>query len=117
MKHRDYTIIKKIISEIDVAFSLLGEMSLEEFQSDEKTKRAVCMTVINIGELVKNITDESRDKYKKLPWKVAAGFRDVAAHKYQTLQMGDVYSTVKDDFPVFSDQLKEIIANEIDEFV
>ena len=117
MKHRDYTIIKKIISEIDVAFSLLGEMSLEEFQSDEKTKRAVCMTVINIGELVKNITDESRDKYKKLPWKVAAGFRDVAAHKYQTLQMGGVYSTVKDDFPVFSDQLKEIIANEIDEFV
>ena len=117
MKHRDYTIIKKIISEIDVAFSLLGDMSLDEFQSDEKTKRAVCMTVINIGELVKNITDESRDKYKKLPWRVAAGFRDVAAHKYQTLQMGDVYSTVKDDFPVFSDQLKEIITNEIDEFV
>ncbi len=117
MKHRDYTIIKKIISEIDVAFSLLGDMSLDEFQSDEKTKRAVCMTVINIGELVKNITDESRDKYKKLPWRVAAGFRDVAAHKYQTLQMGDVYSTVKEDFPVFSDQLKEIITNEIDEFV
>ena len=117
MKHRDYTIIKKIISEIDVAFSLLGDMSLDEFQSDEKTKRAVCMTVINIGELVKNITDESRDKYKKLPWRVAAGFRDVAAHKYQTLQMGDVHSTVKEDFPVFSDQLKEIITNEIDEFV
>ena len=117
MKHRDYTIIKKIISEIDVAFSLLGDMSLDEFQSDEKTKRAVCMTVINIGELVKNITDESRDKYKKLPWRVAAGFRDVAAHKYQTLQMGDVYSTVKEDFPFFSDQLKEIITNEIDEFV
>lgn len=117
MKHRDYTIVKKIVSEIDMADSLLGDMTLDEFQADEKTKRAVCMTVINIGELVKNVTDDTRDKYKNLPWKVAAGFRDVAAHKYQTLQMGDVYSTIKDDFPEFKKKLKDILDNETDEFV
>ncbi len=117
MKHRDYTIIKKIISEIDITSTLLGDMILEDFESDEKTKRAVCMTVINIGELVKNITDDTREKYNQLPWKVAAGFRDVAAHKYQTLQMGDVFSTVKDDFPEFRIQLKKILDNEEDEFV
>ena len=117
MKHRDYTIIKKIISEIDMASDLLGDMILQDFESDEKTKRAVCMTVINIGELVKNITDDTREKYKQLPWKVAAGFRDVAAHKYQTLQMGDVFSTVKDDFPIFRNQLKMILDEETDEFL
>ncbi len=117
MKHRDYTIIKKIVSEIDMANDLLGDMILEAFEGDEKTKRAVCMTVINIGELVKNITDETRDKYKELPWKVAAGFRDIAAHKYQTLQMGDVFNTLKEDFPSFRDQLQHIIDTETDEFV
>ncbi len=51
------------------------------------------MTVINIGELVKNITDETRKKYTKIPWKAIAGIRDIAAHKYQTLRMEDVYYT------------------------
>lgn len=44
-----------------------------------------------------------------------AGFRDIAAHKYQTLKMEDVYLTVKNDFPVFQAQLSEILAHETDE--
>ena len=115
MKHRDYIVVKKIVEEIDTASSLMGDETVEQFQNDEKTKRAICMTVINVGELVKTITDDTRLKYKELPWKVAAGFRDIAAHKYQTLNMGDVYKTVKDDFPIFRKQLTEILENEEDE--
>lgn len=72
--------------------------SLEEFENDEMLKRAVCMTVINIGELVKNVSDETRKNNRQIPWKAAAGFRDIAAHKYQTLKMRDVYQTVTTDF-------------------
>ena len=36
---------------------------------------------------------------RKSPVKAIAGFRDVAAHKCQTLRMEDAYTTVKDDFP------------------
>ena len=61
-------------------------------------KRAVCMTVINIGELIKNVTVETRLSNQQVPWKAAAGFRDIAAHKYQTLKMEDVYQTVTEDF-------------------
>lgn len=78
-------------------------------------KRAVCMTVINIGELVKTLTEPVREKYKDVAWKEAAGFRDIVAHKYQTLDMGDVYQTVKEDFPEFLDQLKKIRGQETDE--
>lgn len=56
MQHRDYIILKKVLSEISVAFDMLGNASMEEFLDDEKLKRAVAMTVINIGELIKNIT-------------------------------------------------------------
>ena len=67
------------------------------------------MTVINIGELVKNITDETRKKYTKIPWKAIAGMRDIAAHKYQTLRMEDVYYTMKVDLVELKKQLKEIV--------
>ena len=54
-------------------------------------------------------------KYKEVPWKYAAGFRDIAAHKYQTLRMGDVYSTVVNDFPVLLSQISDILSKEEDE--
>lgn len=65
------------------------------------------MTVINIGELIKNITPELRSDHPDIPWKAIAGMRDLTAHKYQTLRMEDVYYTVKNDFP----NLKERLAN------
>jgi uncharacterized protein with HEPN domain len=85
---------------------------MDAFLADEKLKRAVAMTVINIGELVKNISDETRAAYKQVPWKQIAGMRDIAAHKYQTLRMEDVYNTVKMDFPALQTQLSEILENE-----
>ncbi len=109
MNRRDKIVIEKIISEIDVADELLQGISLEDFMSDERTKRAVCMTVINIGELVKVITKETRENYDQIAWREAAGFRDIAAHKYQTLNMDDVYTTVKQDFPEFRQQLNEML--------
>lgn len=76
---------------------------------DEKLKRAVGMTVINIGELVKNVTDEMRVMHPEVPWKAVAGMRDIAAHKYQTLRMEDVYNTVKQDFFSLKVQIEKIL--------
>lgn len=67
MQRKDFIIIEKIISEINIAFEMLGKNDLKNFLADEKLKRAVGMTVINIGELVKNITPETREKYGNIP--------------------------------------------------
>lgn len=99
MQHRDKIILQKILSEIDIAFDMLGDCDELSFVNDEKLKRAVGMTVINIGELVKNVSDDLRSENKEVPWKAIAGMRDIAAHKYQTLRMEDVYNTVRMDFP------------------
>lgn len=115
MNHRDLITIQKIIKEIKFANEFIAGMALEEFLQDEKTKRAICMTVINIGELVKNVTGVTREKYVEIQWKEAAGFRDIAAHKYQTLNMNDVYKTVKEDFPFFQCQLEEVLKQEAEE--
>ena len=53
MLHRDKIVINKVISEIIIGCEILSTFTLEQFVSDEKLKRAVCMTVINIGEFIK----------------------------------------------------------------
>ena len=109
MQRRDKIILQKILSEINIAFEMLGDTKQEAFLSDEKLKRAVGMTVINIGELVKNISDELREEHREVPWKAVAGMRDIAAHKYQTLRMEDVYNTVTMDFPELKEMLLSIL--------
>lgn len=109
MSRRNKVVLQKVISEINIGMEMLGKASLESFIADEKLKRAMCMTVINIGELVKNITDDTRAKYANIPWKAIAGMRDLTAHKYQTLRMEDVYSTIKSDFPELRVELENVL--------
>ncbi|MBP5232581.1 MAG: DUF86 domain-containing protein [Planctomycetes bacterium] len=110
MQRRDVVVLTKIISEIDIAFAMLNGAGLEAFLADEKLKRALSMTVINIGELVKSVAEETRLAHGDVPWKAIAGMRDIAAHKYQTLRMEDVYNTVTMDFPSLRERLNAIVA-------
>ena len=109
MEHRDRVILQKVLSEIEIAQNMMGNCSLEQFEQNEMLKRAVSMTVINIGELVKNLGGETRAAHTHIPWKAIAGFRDIAAHKYQTLRMEDVYETVAEDFPSLKEQINKIL--------
>ncbi len=52
MKNRNLQVVEKIMSEADVALSFIAHHDFDAFNEDELLKRAVCMTVINIGELV-----------------------------------------------------------------
>lgn len=109
MNDRDRQICEKILSEIGVARDLLRGISEETFLRDERTARAVCMTLINIGELVKNLTSEWKDAHREIPWRAIAGMRDVTAHKYQTLRKEDVYRTCVEDIPEFEERLSQLM--------
>ena len=109
MNGRDRQICEKILSKIGVARDLLRGISEEDFLRDERTVRAVCMTLINIGELVKNLTSEWKDAHREIPWRAIAGMRDITAHKYQTLRKEDVYRTCAEDIPEFEKQLSRLM--------
>lgn len=89
---------------------MLSDVSQDEFSKNEILKRAAAMSVINIGELVKNLTTEFKATFDKVPWKAISGFRDVAAHKYGTLDMNIVYNTVKVDIPYLKNSIEEILS-------
>ena len=108
-RDRDKIILQKIVSELTIGMEMLGDIETDAFLQDEKLKRALGMTTINVGELVKNVTMELRKEHPEVPWKEVAGMRDMAAHKYQTLRMEDVYNTVHDDFPALKESLEKIL--------
>ncbi len=109
MDKKIIVILEKLIAEITVINDMINGLDKKQFMKDEKTQRAVAMTLINIGELVKLLPVEFRQNHDDVPWREAAGLRDVVAHKYQTIRMEDVWTTVKNDIPVFRGYINAIL--------
>jgi len=94
---RDTIVARKIINEIDVVNEFISEMTVEDFYEDNKTQRAVSMTLINIGELTKSFTEDFLSSNKGVPWKKIQAMRNIAAHNYEAFDMQVVWKTVKED--------------------
>jgi len=109
MDKRDIVLLKKIFAEINVITDLIQGHDCEAFIADEKTKRAACMTLINIGEMVKLLSDKLKRENSFIPWRSIAGLRDVTAHGYMTLRMEDIWETVSGDIVVLQKQIKEML--------
>ena len=60
-----------------------------------------------IGEAVKRLSGNLKDKLPEIPWKEIAGFRDKAIHDYASLNAAIVWETILTDIP----QLKAALLN------
>ena len=109
MDNRDNLLLEAILEEISIIIALISNYDYDMFTSDEKTKRAVCMTLINIGEMVKLLSDNIKQKNPAIPWRSIAGLRDVTAHGYQTLRMDDIWETVNGDILALQQQIQELV--------
>jgi uncharacterized protein with HEPN domain len=109
MDKRDKAVLRKMAEEAAVIQDLIAGFDYESFAEDERTKRAVCMTLINIGEMVKLLTEDVKRINRAIPWKSIAGLRDVTARGYQTLRMEDIWETATVDIPVLQEQLRAML--------
>ena len=110
MDSKDNVVLRKIIDEAAIIMNLTAGFDCDSYLKDERTKRAVCMTLINIGELVKLLSDDARQANTAIPWRRIAGLRDVAAHGYQTLRMEDIWKTAITDIPNLLEELKKTVS-------
>lgn len=112
MQHRDKTTLKKILTAIEEATEIFSDVSEETFLTSKLLKLSMAMSVIRVGELVKALTWEFRRDNPQVPWREIAGFRDVATHKYDTIDMRELYGTIKKDFPELKSQIKNILRSD-----
>lgn len=114
MKSKDRIIIQKIITYIDDIEKYVYGLSAKEFLDDKKTITACAFTVSQIGEIVKEITDETINKYSDIPWNSIKGMRNRIVHDYENVDLSVLWGTIKESLPELKDKLKDIILNETD---
>ena len=109
MQRRDEIILQKILIVIEETEEIFADTLLENFLKNNERKLAMTMSILRIGELVKNLSQEFRIENPQVEWKKIAGFRDIIAHKYDIVDMESVYDTIKYDFPELKMQIEKIL--------
>lgn len=74
-------------------------MTYKDFVHDDLYFDAVLRNLEIIGEAVKNVSEETRQKYPKVKWRKIAGFRDIVAHEYFGVNDETVWDIVKNEIP------------------
>ena len=110
MQHKEKITLQKIFDVIEETEEIFGDTSLENFLKNNERKLAMTLTILRIGELVKNLSQDFRIENAQVKWKSIAGFRDIIAHKYDVLDMNEVYTTIKYELPELKMQIEKILA-------
>lgn len=97
MKNID--ILRHMFEDVEDILRFIEEYDFERFASDHLVRKAVCMSLINIGELTKSLSSTYKAEHNQIPWKNIAGLRDITAHKYHTLNLDVVWAVATIEIP------------------
>ena len=106
MDDKNPFIIERILKEIDFILSSAAKLSENDFMLDTYAQHALAMALLNIGELAKKLDPSYKSKHNDIPWEQIVGFRNVAAHGYDGLDMEIVWRTIKKDLPSLKTKLE-----------
>ena len=100
--------IEDIIKALEYIEQYISGLSLEVFRNDQKTQDAVIRNFEIIGEAVKRMPEAFKLKYPEIPWRSAAGMRDVLIHDYPDNIPDVVWTTATQNLPKFKSQILRI---------
>ncbi len=104
---------KLYLTDIDDAIAAihtyLEGFSYEQLVTDRKTREAVILNLVIIGEAVKKIPPDIIDQYPDVPWKEFAGMRDKMVHGYFQISPMIVWETARNDLGTLSSAVKKLL--------
>lgn len=83
--------------------------SLAKLKKDDLTIDGVVRNLEIIGEAVKNIPLDIKNKYPAVEWKKIAGLRDILAHEYYGIDLDILWDIIENKIPALKKEIARLI--------
>jgi hypothetical protein len=110
---RDYRLfIKDILVSIGNIQEYTSNMNFEDFCKDGKTIDAVMMKIGIIGEAVRNIPEDVKNKYPEVPWTKLKNMRNTLIHRYFDVDCELLWQSITKEIPDLRRQIADVLERE-----
>jgi len=108
---KDFGILCHIIEHIEDIFHAQKRFGndLDSFSKDKEYFNAVCMSLLQIGELANHLSDEFVASHTDIPWRIIIAQRNIVVHGYGHLEADVLWDTITHDIPVLCEKCKNIM--------
>ncbi len=108
MPNESKVYLEDILVSIERIETYTRDFSYEEFAKNYLIIDAVVRNLEIIGEAVKKLPVELKDKYSEVEWKKVAGLRDILIHEYSGVDLRIVWDIITHKVPELKRVIKKI---------
>ncbi len=101
--------LEDILLSINRITEYIENYELSDFKSDYKTVDAVIRNFEIIGEASKNIPEEIKEQYSKVPWAEMYLLRNKVSHEYFGVDYEIIWDIAKNYLPENKSQIESIL--------
>lgn len=104
--------LRHILDETEYLAAQTNVLSQEQFLKDETAKRAFVRSIEIIGEAVKKVPLQMRQRYPDVEWRAMAGMRDKVVHRYFGVDYDIIWDVAMNKTPLLRRQIEEMLRRE-----
>jgi uncharacterized protein with HEPN domain len=90
-------------------------LTRDQVFTDELRLDGILFNLQVIGEAVKRLPADFRERHAAVAWREIAGLRDFVAHAYFALDLEILWDAIQQGVPTLKGQIEEILASEATE--
>jgi len=95
MKRGDRLYLQNILDAIAAVETYVQGIDRDGFDKNRLVQDGVIRQITIMGEATKLLSDELRDKYSHIPWRLIARMRDTLIHRYFGVDLEQVWLTAQ----------------------
>lgn len=105
----DSIFLNHISNSIEEIEKNISNISFIEFNGNVSTQDAVIRRLEIIGEAIRNLSDETKQKYPQIPWRDIMDTRNKLIHDYFGVDINLVWEMANKDIPSLKIEIEKIL--------